>query len=246
MPGKTPSNSNKAKKAVQWATKCSLALFQMPSEQQQLEAWYQPDDYKVFKKNCKLIAQLAQEIGTEAIENQMNDTCRGLELLVSRRRAALRVSRRNIAWDVVLDEQDSQRESGQSSPETIAQLYTKVTSDSQGEAHQQALSHCSKKEEAESSHRKPIAESVKKLTRQQYPSRRFGQSAPETIAQLHTKVTSESQGDAHEQALIHCSKKKECIYFEAKSSYRKPLAESVKKSTRRQYPRRFTRISVAA
>jgi hypothetical protein len=167
MPGKTQNNSNKAKKAVQWAPTYSLKLFQMPSEQQQLEAWYQPDDYKVFKKNCKHIARLAQEIGTEAIENQMNDTCRGLELLVSRSRVAVRVSRRNIAWDVVLDEQNSQRESGQSSPETIAQLYTKVTSDSQVDAHQQALSHCSKKkEEEESSHRKPLARSVKKLTRQ--------------------------------------------------------------------------------
>jgi hypothetical protein len=145
----------------------------MPSEQQQLEAWYQPNDYNVFKKNCKGIARLAQEIGTEAIENQMNDTCRGLEPLLSRSRAAVRVSRRNIAWDVVLDEQDSQLESGRSSPETIAQLYTKVTFDSQVDAHQQGLRYCSKKkEEAESSHRNPLlARSVKKFTRQQYPRR---------------------------------------------------------------------------
>jgi hypothetical protein len=75
MPGNTQSNSNEAKKAVQWAPKCSRQLFKKASEQQQLEAWYQPNDYEVFELNCILIAQLAQEIGTEAIKNQMNDTC---------------------------------------------------------------------------------------------------------------------------------------------------------------------------
>jgi hypothetical protein len=81
------------------------------------------------------------------------------------------LSRKKFAWDVVLDEQDSQLELGRSSPKTIAQLYTKVTSESQVDAHQQAQRHCSKKVEAEYSQSKPLARSVKKLTARQLSHR---------------------------------------------------------------------------
>jgi hypothetical protein len=168
MQGNTQSNSNKAKKSVKWASTCSLRLFRMPSDQQQFDAWYQPNDYTSFKNNCKSIARLAQEIGTESVENQLNDSCRGLEHLVSKRRAEVRFCRRYVVWDVVLDEQDSQ-----SAPETIAKKYSEVSAESQVDAQQQALRYRSEndvpaKEGAKmmSSERRSIANSLKKLTLQ--------------------------------------------------------------------------------
>jgi hypothetical protein len=162
------NNNNKIKKTVQWASSCSLRLFKMPYEQQQFDAWYQPNDYKSFKENCKIISRLARERGTESIENQMNDSCRGLEHLVTPRLAAIRCCRRNIVWDVVLDEQYYE-----SAPETIAKKYSEVSALSQEDAQQQALRYRSEndapaEEEAKmmSTERRPIANSLKKLTRQ--------------------------------------------------------------------------------
>jgi hypothetical protein len=160
-------NNNEAKKSVQWASSCSLRLFKMRSEHNQFDAWYQPNNYKSFKENCRTIARLAQRIGSESVENQMNDSCRGLEHLVSKRRAAVRVYRRNIVWDVVFDEQDSQ-----SAPETIAKKCSEVSAESQVDAQQQALRYCSEndvlaKEEAKmmSTERRPVANSLRKRTR---------------------------------------------------------------------------------
>jgi hypothetical protein len=109
----------------------------MPSEEDRVNAWYQPSDYEHFKKETWAIARvvlLAQEVGADAVETQMNQSCSGLENFYPVQ-AKLRIRRRYSAWDSVFDEQESDTHSA----ESIAEAYQRVSAESQVEAYQQAL-----------------------------------------------------------------------------------------------------------
>jgi hypothetical protein len=125
-----------AKKSVQWTQTCTLKLYQMPSEEDRANAWYQPSDYKHFKKEIRAIARvvLAKVVGADALETQLDHSCLGLENFYPVQ-AKLRIRRRNSAWDSVFDEQESDTHSA----ESIAEAYQRVSAESQVEAYQQAL-----------------------------------------------------------------------------------------------------------
>jgi hypothetical protein len=129
----TGEDTPKAKKSVQWAANLTMRFISMSDEEEKVATWYQSGDYKTFKRRCKIMAHLAQDVGSEVVEVQLSDTCRGLEYLANKSRTTQRIIRRNKAWGAVLDEQSNH------SPEFIGELYYGVCAESQWDAHQLAL-----------------------------------------------------------------------------------------------------------
>jgi hypothetical protein len=107
-----------------------MQLMSMPDEEQKVATWYQSGDYKKTKRQYKIMARLAQDVGSEFVEVQLGDT---LEYLANKSQAAQRSIRRNKAWGAVLDEQDNR------SSEFIEKLYYGVCAESRGDAHRLAL-----------------------------------------------------------------------------------------------------------
>jgi hypothetical protein len=116
-----------------------------------ISTWYQQCHYEAFKADCqKTIGIIAQDHQHHldddegCLRNNLTDarndiSTRGLEHYVDEERAALQRERRLAAWDLVLDEQMNQDESGDYQPQHIAEAYQEVSVRSQIEAHVKAL-----------------------------------------------------------------------------------------------------------
>lgn len=133
---------NKTKKSVTWSRNCKLRTYvRANAEQDRYNSWYQPTDYSKFKKNCTKISYLAQNNGIEKVEEKFqNETCCGLERMISQEISALVSKRRSIAWGAVLSEQARQSKNNDSTdPLRIAQVYSEISHDSHIHAHKRAI-----------------------------------------------------------------------------------------------------------
>lgn len=110
----TPFESSKTRASVRWESSCTINYFPTPSPEDVSRAWFKDDEYKAFRQQCKILARLANEIGTDALETYCNDTYRGLEFTLEGDKRETRNSRRELAWEIVLDDgYDSCDESGE-------------------------------------------------------------------------------------------------------------------------------------
>jgi hypothetical protein len=145
-------------KSVHWKLTCSQVLVEHTDDMSDDEIrsiWYDEEDYRTFKKDCKSAAKLVRAGG-----NSESSICtRGLEVIACTRRAALRRMRRENAWDSVLFEQQEQLESGTHSPESIVQLYQDLSEPCQRDANLLGLQY---QEEELSSERRTSEEALSK------------------------------------------------------------------------------------
>ena len=97
------TTSTTTSKTVTWKNTCNIRTYTTEmAHQDRFNAWYQPTDYSKFKTNCKKICQLAREFGIDRVEKKLsNETCFGLERMITREASTLVVRRRNAAWQAV-------------------------------------------------------------------------------------------------------------------------------------------------
>jgi hypothetical protein len=89
--------------------------------------WYSGEEYRAIKAEWKYAVDLVKKGGVSSLESSSFST-RGLERLLCPVYAALRRTRRQNAWNIVLDEQDDQNRRGHHySPEFIAELYQEIS-----------------------------------------------------------------------------------------------------------------------
>jgi hypothetical protein len=108
------------------------------------EIWWNPEDFRRFKANCK---QIVRSMNREELDttssfavflNEEQDICtRGLERF-SASQCQVRAVRRFEATEAVLMEQSLQRDEDSYDPEYISTLYQKIAASSQVEANRAA------------------------------------------------------------------------------------------------------------
>jgi hypothetical protein len=101
--------SSKTNKTVQWNTKCKLRFVDMIAKEHIHNIWYNQDDFQSFREE-RIIAMRLVKIfgGIEAVEKTGTFSCRGMERVVSKKRAQEVQDFRRQAWDSVMDEQSDQ------------------------------------------------------------------------------------------------------------------------------------------
>jgi hypothetical protein len=126
------------KKSVHWKSTCTQIHIEHHNDMSESEVrstWYNKEEYKAFKEDCKDTAKLAQRGKKLQLTPSSCFFCtRGLEPIISSRRGCLRRTGREQAWDNVLFEQCLQREAGCCSPRLIAKEYQRVSEFCQREA----------------------------------------------------------------------------------------------------------------
>lgn len=160
--GSSPKSGSKKKRSVAWSSSApQVKYFSQPADDEPSEAhsdlpsyspWYSQADYDVFYQECLLTTMLVKKFGRIPSQARDKVTTRGLGHMISEERAEARRLRRIDGWEVVLGEQQYQRqfmkenrihrndiESMHHNAECIASLYKQVVSVCQTEAHLQAL-----------------------------------------------------------------------------------------------------------
>lgn len=96
-------------KELRWKSTCTVLYFERPSSRDIKNAWFKEKDYKAFKKQCIILSRLANEIGAETLEKYCKDSYRGIECISNKdTKYELRRTRRELAWNVVLEDQAQQ------------------------------------------------------------------------------------------------------------------------------------------
>ena len=131
----TQTSSYAKKVSFKASVKCRKALHVNNYSDEEIAAtWYNDQEFKVMRKSACMVAKMIED-GTISSE----DCCiRGLEhknKTAARRKRAIRMN----ASEAVLDEQQCQMQCGMNDDESIAQVYSKFTAESQIEAHERAL-----------------------------------------------------------------------------------------------------------
>jgi hypothetical protein len=91
----TREDTPKFKKTVRWATKLTMRSISMLDKEEKVAT---------FKRQCKIMALLAQDVGSEVIEAHLGDTCRGMEYFAYKSQKTQQIIRRHKAWGAVPDE----------------------------------------------------------------------------------------------------------------------------------------------
>lgn len=134
---------SRSRRIIRWASKAMLRLTDR-SDSTRNDRWYDKDDYKSFKTDCKNTIKKARSAGSagpeESDADAEEDLCtRGLETGLDKNIKNLRNERRELALDAVYFEQEEQYMTGHHSPEEIAEAYRKAQLGSQIDAHNKAL-----------------------------------------------------------------------------------------------------------
>jgi hypothetical protein len=143
----SPPQASPSQKKVTFSPKARIRFIK-DTEQSGSTTWYQQRHYKAFKADCLKTAAIARNFENLRAATRKRISTRGLEHYMDSERATLRRERRLAAWDVVLDEQMNQYESGDYQPQHIAKAYQDVSVGCQIEAHVKALQYL-KESEAE-------------------------------------------------------------------------------------------------
>jgi hypothetical protein len=146
----SPSKASPSQKKVTFSPKAGMRFIKETAQSSGDNTWYQPRHYNAFMVDCQKTAEtVARDL--KGLRNltyarKYFFSTRGLEHYVDQERGALRRDRRLAAWDLVLDEQTYQYESGYNQPQLIAEAYQEVSVRSQIEAHITALEHLQESE----------------------------------------------------------------------------------------------------
>ncbi|KAG7367037.1 hypothetical protein IV203_029707 [Nitzschia inconspicua] len=124
-------SSNHRATRVRWHSAHTTYYYETPSPLDVSLAWFRDDDYKVFRRQAKILARLSQEIGADAMETYCNDTYRGLEFMINGETRETRNTRRELAWAIVLDHSSDQsadsRKGKHSGWERVVAMYKVVS-----------------------------------------------------------------------------------------------------------------------
>lgn len=121
--------------SVRWdSTPPALYVIRSGSERTE-DMWYQKEDLESFMEQCEVSRVSANKLfpAGECVSFW------GLEHTICEKLQQNRSNRKREAFDVVMDEQENQREDGECLPDYIAEIYKDITRISQLEAHEQAL-----------------------------------------------------------------------------------------------------------
>jgi hypothetical protein len=142
-----------SQKKVTFSPRTRIRRIEKTEQSSGSNTWYQRRDYKAFEVDCEKTAEIARDL-----ERSRNSTyartyisTRGLEVYIDEKRAELRRERILASWDIVLDEQTYQYESGYDQPQHIAEAYQEVSVRCQKEAHVKALQYL---QESEAEHQR--------------------------------------------------------------------------------------------
>jgi hypothetical protein len=102
------------KKKVQWEPTCELYYFEPPSSHDIKSAWFNESNYRSFRKQNIILSRLAKEIGADTLEYYCEDSYRGIEYVSRGDLYELRSTRRELAYSIVLEDQEAQGEGTQS------------------------------------------------------------------------------------------------------------------------------------
>jgi hypothetical protein len=138
-------DSPSSQKKVTFSPNVSMRLIKETAQSSGDTTWYQQRHYNAFLVDCqKTAATVARDLkglGNLIYARKYFFSTRGLEHYVDQERGALRRDRRLAAWDLVLDEQMYQYESGYYQPQHIAEAYQEVSVRSLCKA-QKSYEHC--------------------------------------------------------------------------------------------------------
>jgi hypothetical protein len=133
----------RTRKSVSWAPTVSaykITHINDMSEEHIKTVWYEPKDYKVFKRDCKETAILAMEEGLLSSPFFTALFCvRGLEQMVDKEVGIIRRLRRKAMWYIVLEEQRDQLTTGISDPESYEELCYEISATAHRQAHVKAM-----------------------------------------------------------------------------------------------------------
>lgn len=124
--------SSNDKKQLRWASRIKvrpIKHIKAMSKREMKRTWYDEEEYRSFKIESQQTIKLVHE----SIDGQLHpdfetELCtRGLESALSARRNALRRRLKSEAWDVVLEEQDYQKQNGADSTLYIAEVYKELS-----------------------------------------------------------------------------------------------------------------------
>jgi hypothetical protein len=146
----SPSKDSPSQKKVTFSTNAEMRIIKETAQSSGDTTWYQPRHYNAFMVDCQktaeTVARDVKGLSNLTYARKYFFSTRGLEHYVDQERGALRRDRRLAAWDLVLDEQMYQYESGYYQPQHIAEAYQEVSVRSQIEAHVTALEHLKESE----------------------------------------------------------------------------------------------------
>lgn len=152
-------------KGVSWSAKCRLRKIcdeEVSStdecDDSLVSKWYQQSDYKEFRRNLKDIAKAARNIGVTYVENETDDSCHGLQHLVSKRALQERTERRSLGLSGVLNEQERQSSTGTKSAAALAEILMEVSIPAQAVANQMAMELCAELDDENTSQRSALAQ----------------------------------------------------------------------------------------
>jgi hypothetical protein len=120
---------------VRWDSAApTLHVFESTSDKTE-DAWYLKEDLDDVKKQ----REISKGLRNRGFVAGAYACYWGLEHIICEELSQNRSTRKQEAVDVVIDEQENQREDGEYMPDYIAELYGDITRTSHWEAHEQAL-----------------------------------------------------------------------------------------------------------
>jgi hypothetical protein len=131
---KSASKRSRVKRSVRFSDdghECQE--FEMYSEDELLEAWYQSEDYESMKSSFEFTVFMMDAGCPEKVEDDEH-TCRGLEKRCEEGQWK-RYERKRDYYDAVLDEQERQWDHEEDDQEKISQIATQVNRESRMEAY---------------------------------------------------------------------------------------------------------------
>ena len=128
----TDGRSNNMMKKLRWASRIKVRPIKHVKSMSKREIkriWYGDEEYRSFKIESQHTIQLVHESEDGQLDPEYEtELCtRGLESALSARRNALRRRLESEAWDVVLDEQEYQKQNGKDSALYIAEVYKELS-----------------------------------------------------------------------------------------------------------------------
>jgi predicted secreted protein len=143
-----PLTRRTRKKSVSWAPSVlaySITHVNDMSEKYIKTVWYEPKDYKAFKKDCKESAILAirregllLDSGSPTITTA-SFCVRGVEHIADKQVGSLRRLRRKCLWQIVLEEQRDQLTTGFYDLESYEELCHDISASALRQAHMKAM-----------------------------------------------------------------------------------------------------------
>lgn len=135
----------RTRKSVSWAPSAlayNITHIKDMSEEYIKTVWYEPKDYKAFKKDCRESAILAIRLLLDSGSPMRNASLccvRGVEHHADKQVGSLRRLRRKSLWYIVLEEQRDQLTMGVCDPDAYEELCYEISASALRHAHMKAM-----------------------------------------------------------------------------------------------------------